>query len=152
MKKEAKDITGALGYYVEGDYMEKETTENGVTLLQENMAGFRIAVHKEKRIMITCPDNKIPSIIYDFDNKEDWEDFCEATWETEHYVGIRKEHFVEMFEALMFVESYHKNRLSQARLKFDAVAQEIKEQEHGLRQLRNIVERYEEVYSENKVQ
>lgn len=139
-----------LGHYVEGDYMaEEEYYEKEVIFAQENLAGFKIAVRKDYIIEVRGPNQT--TVVYDFDNKEDWEAFCEATWKTENYIPMKRTDFIEFFKALQFVYNHHQNQLTQAKLKHDRVKGWIDEQENNLNKLQDIIIGYEEVYNESKV-
>lgn len=141
--------TDYLGYYVEGDYMEKiKNPDNQVIFAQENLAGFKIAVHKDQIIEIRSNGQ---TILYDFDNKEDWEAFCEATWKTENYIPMKKTDFIEFFEALRFAHHYHSRNLQLAKRKLIESQKEVSEQEKDVTKLTEILIGYEEVYNESKV-
>lgn len=154
MKKDVNipnDMDHYHGYYVEGDYMVEETNESKVIFVQENKAKFRLLVSKHPHSLVLKPNNGLPDYVYGFDNKEDWEDFCEATWQTDNYIAMKRRDFIEFFRALQFVHSYHTNQLFQAKLRQDKLQKEIDNQETNLNELQKIIKSYEEIYNESKV-
>lgn len=156
-KKEHKLLDGVddlpLGYYVEGDYMveerEEEYYEKEVIFAQENLAGFKIAIREDHIIELRGPNQT--TVVYDFDNKEDWEAFCEATWKTENYIPMKRTDFIEFYEALRFAHHYHSRNLQMAKRKLIESQREVSEQEKDVTKLTEILIGYEEVYNESKV-
>lgn len=138
-----------LGHYVEGDYMVEEN--NSVIFSCEADSKMRLSVTNHQSIVLCIPHDDMSSYEFVFKNKEDWENFCEATWKTENYIPMKRTDFIEFFKALQFVYNHHQNQLTQAKLKHDTVKGWIDEQENNLNKLQDMIIGYEEVYNESKV-
>jgi hypothetical protein len=145
MKKGIRNDLSDLGYYVEGDYMVEETNEKEVIFKQENLAGSKITVHKDYIIQIS---NSTQIVVYDFDNKEDWENFLEALWKGERYMAVRKKDFIEFFQALRHLHGHHCRQMDAVVGRQELIQKEINEQQERLGKLKNILNHYEEYYTE----
>ena len=117
----------------------------------ESKSGMKLYVTSQQSIILGILHDDMSIYEFLFDTKEDWEDFCEATWKTENYIPMKRTDFIEFFKALQFVYNYHQNQITQAKLKHDRVKGWIDEQENNLNKLQDMIIGYEEVYNESKI-
>lgn len=136
-----------LGYYMEGDYMEEKEDAKDVYkyISPTSPTGFKLEI-VDHTILITGPNKSVRS--FTFDEQEDWENFCEATWDTENYVGIKKSDFIEFFQAMKFVYSYHDYNLKKAIEQMAGTHEQIKKQTDNLEKMKTFIDKYQDMHDD----
>jgi DNA mismatch repair ATPase MutS len=132
---------------VEGDYMVEGKTDISSTtyISPESETGFRLQV-VDHTIIIIGPNRSNRS--FTFNNKEDWENFLEALWKTQHYMAVRKKDFIEFFQALRHLHGHHCRQMDVVTARQLNIQEEIKQQQEDLSKLKEILNHYEEYYTE----
>ncbi len=141
-----------LGYYVEGDYMVEKVKDSTTYLSPKTETGFNLQVI-DHTVMIIGPHGSNRS--FTFDNQEEWESFLEALWKGESYMTVRKKDFIEFFQALRHLHGHYCRQMDAVTTKQKSIQVEIDGQQERLGKLKDILNHYEEyyteAYNENKV-